>query len=474
MMPPVKCFSCNRSDIGYLYKNYLGLLRKGYDESDALDALQITTDCCRVQFLTTNDLSDQIIASGRPVTIDYKMKEEEGKKETPKKIGDLGQMVVQDVQKYPSRVGPGAQEGTSQTALAEKEREGLALAEGEAVFTAYEGVEFLTEPEEVPVLESEGFSINRKTRGLFGEALALRQGAPVEGAISDGPFDLNSTFWGQINWIVGYGPQKEVKNKYYDEFMAMNGPLKLSFKLVEGVFVETVYAEEEGLQSTTPHQLVEAIDEEVLASEEEPLTAALGRLRRDFEGGSPLPSTILVLFAVKALRIMENPISIESIRRFFAVDFSNQTLAFVSFDYREEGSYRLSMRQDLSFNDREKLAQSVTTGKVIKKVEVTGESDDPHVTLTLNDGATFTFRLSGEHRPDKRDPGRAFYVSENDQIMKEGYENRLMERRIEMVMYPRSAGNKKLEFNTRFPVIVFDDLSFLVLTSRLRTASFGM
>jgi len=452
MMPPVKCFSCNRSDIGYYYKQYLGLVRKGYDESDALDALQITDDCCRVQFLTTNDLSDQIIASGRPVTIDYKMKEEEGKKQNPRKIGDLGQMVVQDVQKYPSRVGP---DGPSRENIWEQE---IVPALGAtAVFMTYEGIEFLTTPEEVPVLESElgGFAnsqLNRK----------LRQGAPVEDIISEGPIDLNSNFWNQIRWIVGFGPQKEIQNKYYDEFLAMNGSLTLAFKLIEGVSVEVVFAEEEGLQAVTPHQLVEGVDEFALSSMEGAgeLEVVLDKLRKDVEGGSPVPSSVLILFAVKCLKMMESPISVASIRRFFAVDFSNQAMEFVSFDYREEGSYKVTMRNDLIFNDREKLAQSVTTGKIVKKVDRV-EEEDVSTVMILNDGAKFEFH-------------GAFYISENSQVIARGYENRLVERRIEVIMYPRSEGNKKLSFSRKFPVIIFDDLSFLVLTSRLRTASFGM
>lgn len=447
MMAPVRCFSCGRADIGRYYQNYLGLLRKGYSESDALAELQIQSDCCRVGFLTTNDLSDQISAAGRPVTVDYQMLQEEGKKENPRKIGELGQMIVKDISRYPTKEEFYPAEGV--TTEAENPNE--------AVFTSYEGVEMLSTPIELPPGEPDDLKIMRRERGLFGNKLMEKRALDVPMQQSEMQISMNSTFWGKINWKIGAGPRNDVTHKYYDELLRHNTPLNISFKIIPSLEINKVFAENtKGEPEITPHGLIEEIDEFVNASE--PLTDLIEKTKTELlTRGSITSNYSIFLFAVRYLEIKNSPITIASLREALgaSMDFS----AFVPRGLISNmQTYLLDMKGDFLFSEKESLAQNVMVGKSIVKSE--------KQKFVINDGTTFMYEF-------------AFYVSSNNDLIKEEYEKSLVDRKFLAVLYPRiELGSnfpiKNVKRDKPFVILFFDDMSLLFLESKLKNAAFDL
>ena len=449
MMAPVRCFSCGRADIGRYYQNYLNLLRKGYSESDALAELQIQTDCCRVHFLTTNDLSDQIAAAGRPVTVDYQMLQEEGKKENPRKIGELGQMVVKDISRYPIKEEFYPAEGV--TTEAENPNE--------AVFTSYEGVEMLSTPIELPPGEPEELNIMRKERGLFGNALMEKRGQEIPMEQKEMQISMNSTFWGKINWKIGFGPRNDITHKYYDQLLRHNTPLNILFKIVPSLEISQVFAENtKNEPNITPQGLIEEIDEFANQTEENPLVDLVGNTKNELLTTGNLSSNYSVfLFAVRYLEIKNSPITIVTLREALgaSMDFS----AFVSRGLISNmQTYLLDMKNDFLFSEKESLAQTVMVGKNIVKSE--------KGTFVLNDGTTYLY-------------DSAFYVSSNDDLIQEDYEKSLIGKKFLVVLYPRiNLGSnfpvKIKQGDNPFIILFFNDMSFLFLESKLKNAAFDL
>lgn len=64
MLIPVRCFTCGKV-IGNLWNDYQKLLKDGYSEADALDALGLRRYCCRRMLLTHVDISEKLLNYAR-------------------------------------------------------------------------------------------------------------------------------------------------------------------------------------------------------------------------------------------------------------------------------------------------------------------------------------------------------------------------------------------------------------------------
>ena len=72
MLNQVRCFSCN-SEISNKYDNYFRYKKElGLSTEDALDKTQIRNLCCRVTVQTTTEVSERVLAAGRPETTGLK------------------------------------------------------------------------------------------------------------------------------------------------------------------------------------------------------------------------------------------------------------------------------------------------------------------------------------------------------------------------------------------------------------------
>jgi DNA-directed RNA polymerase I, II, and III subunit RPABC5 len=60
MLIPVRCFTCYKV-IGNKWDLYNSLLKKGYSEADALDAIGFTRFCCRRMFISHVDIIDDLL-----------------------------------------------------------------------------------------------------------------------------------------------------------------------------------------------------------------------------------------------------------------------------------------------------------------------------------------------------------------------------------------------------------------------------
>lgn len=60
MIIPIRCFTCHKV-IANKWETYQELLKKGYSEADALDALKMMRPCCRRMFLSHVDIIDTLI-----------------------------------------------------------------------------------------------------------------------------------------------------------------------------------------------------------------------------------------------------------------------------------------------------------------------------------------------------------------------------------------------------------------------------
>ncbi len=61
MIIPVRCFTCGKVT-GDKWERYLLLLRGGYSEGEALDALGLKRCCCRRMLLTHVDIMERLLA----------------------------------------------------------------------------------------------------------------------------------------------------------------------------------------------------------------------------------------------------------------------------------------------------------------------------------------------------------------------------------------------------------------------------
>ncbi|MBR9682458.1 MAG: DNA-directed RNA polymerase subunit N [Candidatus Aenigmarchaeota archaeon] len=59
MMIPVRCFSCGRP-IAQLWESFNTRVASGEDPGKVLDELGVVSYCCRAQFLTNVDVTQQV------------------------------------------------------------------------------------------------------------------------------------------------------------------------------------------------------------------------------------------------------------------------------------------------------------------------------------------------------------------------------------------------------------------------------
>eukprot|EP00873_Tetraselmis_striata_P017502 jgi/Tetstr1/437766/TSEL_026420.t1 len=60
MIIPVRCFTCGKV-IGNKWDTYLELLKAGYTEKEALNALNLDRYCCRRMVMTHVDLIEKLL-----------------------------------------------------------------------------------------------------------------------------------------------------------------------------------------------------------------------------------------------------------------------------------------------------------------------------------------------------------------------------------------------------------------------------
>lgn len=60
MIIPVRCFTCGKV-IGNKWETYLDLLQAGYEEKEALNALELNRYCCRRMLMTHVDLIQRLL-----------------------------------------------------------------------------------------------------------------------------------------------------------------------------------------------------------------------------------------------------------------------------------------------------------------------------------------------------------------------------------------------------------------------------
>lgn len=60
MIIPIRCYTCGKV-IASWWEKYQTLLKNGYSEGDALDAIGFKRVCCRRMFIAHVDISDNLL-----------------------------------------------------------------------------------------------------------------------------------------------------------------------------------------------------------------------------------------------------------------------------------------------------------------------------------------------------------------------------------------------------------------------------
>ena len=60
MIIPIRCYTCGKV-IADKWETYKLLIKKGYSESDALDAIGFKRYCCRRMFISHIEIIDELI-----------------------------------------------------------------------------------------------------------------------------------------------------------------------------------------------------------------------------------------------------------------------------------------------------------------------------------------------------------------------------------------------------------------------------
>ena len=451
---PIACFSCKRRDIGFNYRNYKELLRKGYTESDALAELNIIDDCCRTTFMTANDLSGHISAAGRPETVTYKMKER-GEAGT----AELGQMIIRGAHEYPQQ----------ERFVAAKNELIPSKISGKATFTSYESVEYFDEPKKIEDEEVVTLNGNKTEQRLLNfrptkHFVRLPKVGTTEKKeeVQNGS-DVDDLWWSTLDWIVGQNvPEivEEVPTTFAgrSSFTLRIPIVAFSFAFVrsEEVFSRMLEGSpgskaapsgsasigfiEINLTGLTNKQLIESVNEAV----NQKINTEDYDSVRGVKPNRPYHISML-LFALRYHEMIKEDPTVTSMRQFLG-----SSMHFQDFDVVRE---RLLLRfvQNFGFSEHERLATEIMANRVISRSERSREGLPSQIILA--DGNKFTYES-------------AVYL--DDELRESGFEEVLVGKKIELVVYPKIMGKKELPLDMNYLTIMFFDETYLILKSDLR------
>ena len=350
MLPAVRCFSCGSAKIGADFNKYKDNLRTGYSESEALDALQVTSDCCRAAFMTQVDASENISAAGRPETISFKTLLERSSDDGPR-AGEIGTRVIRDVGKFKRP------EKFTQITGETIEAEDMTVAE----FTSYEGVILFKDDDDSGFESVEDFS-----KELVGKSFTLdefldepsmsrRQASMPEIVIS-----FNSTFWTGINWNMGENVQSS--HKFYNQNMRVmkNDAINIFVYITpENYFTYTAQL------PVTPEALIGQLN--LFVVKELTVSAA--------DTLNPWMKMI-----INYMKVQEEATTIVNIRRYLGLSmkFSN---------FKMSGDNIVTVFEDtFKINSSEKLAQEIIKGQEIKNFEGNRMIFEDDIEVTFTEG----------------------------------------------------------------------------------------
>lgn len=182
----IRCFGCGRV-VGTKYSDFKHHVDSGVSESDALTEIGLERNCCRTAVLTSTDVSEKVLAAGRPEYEEV-----------------TGRTVIKDVGLYPERK---IKYGNK----VEYPADIHAAVSGPAEFQIYEGF-ILAEAREVPEAQEEPFEhlptarpdtpveVFNKSRTPMRdpEAIARRELPDTIALLGEG-----SQHWQALGWRLG-------------------------------------------------------------------------------------------------------------------------------------------------------------------------------------------------------------------------------------------------------------------------------